>query len=157
MTSRRCGQAGLRRSCAGVFHCWSVRAAILVALLALSLTFAGDVTAAQHTSICYVDVYFVRSHTVVEKQRVAAALRTDPLIVSFRYVSRAQALAALRRKFPDLVNALTSNPLLDSFRAVPKPHVAAHRVIAELKAQRFRGVGNIAGHTPDGLDCGYLP
>ena len=72
-------------------------------------------------------------------------------------MSRKQALAAERKKYPDLVKSLTSNPLPDGFRAVPKAYVDPHKVIAELKARKFRGVANIAGHTPDNLDCGYLP
>jgi cell division protein FtsX len=138
-------------------RCQPLRAFIFIALVAFPLAVATDVRAAHRATTCYVDIYFVHSDTVAEKQAVAAALRSDPLIASFRYVSRKQALAAERKQYPDLVKNLTSNPLPDSFRSVPKAHVDSHKVIVELKARKFRGVANIAGHTADSLDCGYLP
>jgi cell division protein FtsX len=142
-------------------------AALVAAVLALAVLSAGCgskspvakalATAAHPAGRCYVGIYLIRSDTQAERAAIAVALREDRLIASFHYVSRKQALAVEAKKIPALAKSLTSNPLPDSFKTVPKTSVSAYKVIAELKARKFHGVANINGSTANSLPCGFEP
>jgi cell division transport system permease protein len=58
--------------------------------------------------------------TVTEKNAVRIKLQGDPRIASVEYISKEQALAELKKKAPDMVANVISNPLPDAFRVKPK-------------------------------------
>ena len=61
-----------------------------------------------------------RSATPQEIEGVRRFIAQDARVKSFTYVPPAQALKEMRRKFPDLVENLSSNPLPPSFKVIPK-------------------------------------
>jgi cell division protein FtsX len=68
-----------------------------------------------------VRVFFAKGATHAQEQAVGATLRGDSLVKQVVFVSKAQALAELKKKFPGLYKAvkLPENPLPDSFTVVP--------------------------------------
>ena len=67
-----------------------------------------------------VKVYFTNMATRVQEEDVANFIHRDPRIDHATFVSSAQALKDMKKKFPDLVRNLSYNPLPDSFVVVPK-------------------------------------
>jgi len=68
-----------------------------------------------------VKVYFQRSVTAHQKNDVAKQLIQSPYVApgGIKYVSKEQALLIMKRRFPELVRNLTSNPFSDSLEVTP--------------------------------------
>lgn len=68
-----------------------------------------------------VKVYFVPNATAHQKNNVAKMLAQNPYVATggIKYVSKEQALSIMKRRYPDLVKNLTSNPFSDSLEVSP--------------------------------------
>jgi cell division transport system permease protein len=70
-----------------------------------------------------VKVYFQRGATAHQKNDVATMLQQNKYVApgpgGIKYVSKEQALAIMKRRFPELVRNLTSNPFSDSLEVSP--------------------------------------
>jgi cell division transport system permease protein len=67
-----------------------------------------------------VHIYFTTNVHAGQINMVAARLAQDPHVKSYRLVTRKEALAAMRKRFPDLVKDLAYNPLPPSEDVTPK-------------------------------------
>jgi cell division transport system permease protein len=67
-----------------------------------------------------VKVYFKDSATPQQVNTVAAKLRADTRVQTFRYISKDQALKEMQIRYPDLTKGLPANPLPASERITPK-------------------------------------
>ncbi len=67
-----------------------------------------------------VNVYFVSNATQAQEHAVGQKLRANPHVKSVVFVSKSEAEARMRKRFPDLYKTkLPSNPLPDSFLVTP--------------------------------------
>ena len=91
-----------------------------------------------------VKVYFERSATGHQKTDVATMLQQNPYVApaGIKYVSKEQALAIMKRRFPELVRNLTSNPFSDSLEVSPNR--------AEDVDKLYNSI--ILPHKPPGVD-----
>jgi cell division transport system permease protein len=67
-----------------------------------------------------VKVYFADKATTQQKNDVARTLQSDSKVLSVTYVSKEKALERMKRRYPDLVENLTANPLPDSLEVLPR-------------------------------------
>jgi cell division transport system permease protein len=58
--------------------------------------------------------------TTRQKNDVRVQLQGDPRVASVEYISKEQALEIMKRKQPDLVKNIATNPLPDAFKVHPK-------------------------------------
>jgi cell division transport system permease protein len=68
-----------------------------------------------------VKVYFLPKATATQKDDVARMLQQNQYVKpgAIKYVSKAEALKQMRKKYPDLVKNLTSNPFPDTLEVTP--------------------------------------
>jgi cell division transport system permease protein len=68
-----------------------------------------------------VKVYFQRNATARQKNDVATKLQQSPYVATggIKYISKEQALAIMKRRFPKLVENAPSNPFPDSLEVSP--------------------------------------
>jgi cell division transport system permease protein len=71
-----------------------------------------------HVFLC-TEINCGREATVAEINSLATRLKSDSRVKSVEFVSKADALKEMRRRNPELVEGLTSNPLPPKFRVVP--------------------------------------
>jgi cell division transport system permease protein len=93
-----------------------------------------------------VKVFFVES--VKPKQINAVGgylgtLETDGKIKNYQFISRADALHRMQKKYPELTADLPSNPLPDSFEITPKHAEEVKQVSAAIRGQKFGGVDRV--------------
>ena len=93
-----------------------------------------------------VKVFFVES--VKPKQINAVGgylgtLETDGKIKNYQFISRADALHRMQKKYPELTADLPSNPLPDSFEITPKHAEEVKQLSASIRAQKFAGVDRV--------------
>ena len=69
-----------------------------------------------------VKVYFLPSATKANKNNLATMLQQNPYVRpdGVTYISRQQALQDMKRKYPELVKNLTSNPFPDTLQVSPR-------------------------------------
>jgi cell division transport system permease protein len=58
--------------------------------------------------------------TTKQKNDIRVQLQSDPRVASVEYISKEQALEIMKRKQPDLVKNIATNPLPDAFKVHPK-------------------------------------
>ena len=73
---------------------------------------------------------------------VAARLEADPRVKSVRFVSSAEALQIMRKKAPEIVQNLSSNPLPDAEEVIPKRGEDTEAIARSL-SPRPAGVENV--------------
>ena len=68
-----------------------------------------------------VKVYFLPGATTQQKNDVARTLQQSPYVApgGVKYISKGEAFAQMKRRYPELVKNLTSNPLPDSLDVTP--------------------------------------
>ena len=93
-----------------------------------------------------VKVFFVES--VKPKQINAVGgylgtLETDGKIKNYQFISRADALHRMQKKYPELTADLPSNPLPDSYEITPKHAEEVKQVSAAIRGQKFAGVDRV--------------
>jgi cell division transport system permease protein len=93
-----------------------------------------------------VKVYFTNTATRVQEEQVANFLHNDQRVRTATFVSAAQALRQMKKKYPELVRNISSNPLPDSFDVIPKK--------AEYNAQIKHDIlrSGPGGTKPAGID-----
>ena len=100
-----------------------------------------------------VNVYFCASETcpkaATDTQKAAAQTRINEiksqgLIKSFKYISKQDALAAQKKKFPEYYQVLGgANPLPDAYKITPARGEDAGKIAGLLKSPPLKGVENI--------------
>ena len=93
-----------------------------------------------------VKVYFVPQVTAVQKNDVARMLQQNQYVKpgpdGIKYVSKEQGLANMKKRYPELVKNLTSNPLGDSLEVTPNR--------AENVDKLYNSI--VLPHKPPGVD-----
>ena len=116
-------------------------AAITLALTACGSSGPTPLTAAQ-VKACSVRVYFSSTATRAQESAVATKLRADSRVVRVTFVSKAQALAKMKKEFPQLwTQHLPENPLPDMYIAVPDQLSDATPIAASMR--HLPGVANV--------------
>jgi cell division transport system permease protein len=93
-----------------------------------------------------VKVFFVESVKPKQINAVGAylgTLETDGKIKDYQFVSRADALHRMQKKYPELTADLPSNPLPDSFEITPKHAEEVKQVSASIRGQNFAAVDRV--------------
>jgi len=93
-----------------------------------------------------VKVFFVENVKPKQINAVGTFLRTmqsDGKIGDYQFVSRADALARMRKKYPELTANLPSNPLPDSFEITPKHAEQVKQLSASIRTEKFAGVDRV--------------
>jgi cell division transport system permease protein len=121
---------------------------VLVAMFVLGLALAlgtwlssyGDYVKRQ----LVVHIYFETNVTGQEVNGVANRLAKDPRVKSYTFVTRAEALRKMKKRFPDLVKNLAYNPLPPSFDVVPTKGEFTPKIANTYQHPLPPGVHNIA-------------
>ena len=93
-----------------------------------------------------VKVFFVEAVKPKQINAVGGYLRTletDGKIKNYQFISRADALHRMQKKYPELTADLPSNPLPDSFEITPKHAEEVKQVSAAIRGQKFAGVDRV--------------
>jgi cell division protein FtsX len=91
---------------------------------------------------CVVRVYFCRADycgraaTREQMRRIEARLRGRDDVYSVRFISKEEALRIMKRRHPDAVAILPSNPLPDSLRVRPVKGASLARIAATVHPRR---------------------
>ncbi len=89
-----------------------------------------------------VKVYFYPDATPSQINAVAAKLEANPQVKKVTFVSRDEALARMRKRYPDLVKNLSSNPLPPSEEITPIRGEYTETIASSLKPYS-EGVQNV--------------
>ena len=93
-----------------------------------------------------VKVYFLPSATTQEKNDIARKLQQSQYVApgGVKYVSKDEAFAQMKRRYPELVKNLTSNPLPDSLEVTPNKAENVDKLYESLVTpQKPPGVGKV--------------
>ena len=90
-----------------------------------------------------VKVFFVEGVTPKQVNAVGSFLRTDDRIKDYQFVSRAEALERMQRKYPELTADLPTNPLPDSYEITPTRAEEVKQLSAAIRAEKFAGVERV--------------
>ncbi|HKG43861.1 MAG TPA: permease-like cell division protein FtsX [Gaiellaceae bacterium] len=91
-----------------------------------------------------VKVYFESDVTRAQETAVARLLQANPMVKSFAFVPKSEALDRMERRLPELTRNLTSNPLPDSFEVQPKKGEDVEAVYASLTTPTPAGVYKVS-------------
>ena len=120
---------------------------VLIGMFLLGLTIALGtwvVSWSNHVkSQLEVKVYFVDGVTGKQVNTVGAYLGEDTRVKEYQFVSRADALKRMKKKYPQLTANLPSNPLPASFEITPKRAEEVKVISRDLRAQKFAGVETV--------------
>ena len=90
-----------------------------------------------------VKVFFVEGVRPKQVNAVGSFLRTDDRIKDYQFVSRAEALQRMQKKYPELTADLPTNPLPDSYEITPKRAEEVKELSAAIRAEKFAGVERV--------------
>ncbi len=90
-----------------------------------------------------VKVFFVDDVTPKQVNAVGAFLRTDDRIKDYQFVTRAEALERMRKKYPELTADLPTNPLPASYEITPRRAEEVKELSAAIRQQKFAGVERV--------------
>ncbi len=90
-----------------------------------------------------VKVFFVDGVTPKQVNSVGAFLRTDERIKDYQFVTRAEALDRMRKKYPELTADLPTNPLPASYEITPRRAEEVKEISAAIRAEKFVGVERV--------------
>jgi cell division transport system permease protein len=90
-----------------------------------------------------VKVFFVDGVAPKQVNSVGAFLRTDERIKDYQFVSRAEALQRMQKKYPELTADLPTNPLPASYEITPRRAEEVKQLSADIRAQTFTGVERV--------------
>ncbi|MSO95021.1 MAG: ABC transporter permease [Thermoleophilia bacterium] len=120
---------------------------VLIGMLLLGLSIAlGSwvVSWSNHVkSELQVQVFFVDSVTPKQVNAVGRKLGSDPRVGNYQFVSKAEALRRMKKKYPQLTANLPSNPLPAAFEVTPKKAEDVKVIATVLRKQKFAGVEKI--------------
>jgi hypothetical protein len=99
-------------------------------------------------------LWFKLSTTTTQIASVESHVRRDPSTQSVKLTTRKEALAAMRKKFPDLMNSpLPSNPFPASLVVRLKSGVDAAKFVRRYRAMGLAGVADVGLTRPNGSQC----
>lgn len=112
---------------------------VLSALVVISAVVMASTSLAKTTTTvaaqrCTVVMYLTVPAPAAQVRALKARLIRDERVVAFRFVTRAQALEQLRKRAPELVANLKSNPLPASLRIQLKDGADAERVATRYRS-----------------------
>ncbi len=90
-----------------------------------------------------VKVFFVDGVTPKQVNAVGAFLRTDDRIKDYQFVTRAEALQRMQKKYPELTADLPTNPLPASYEITPRRAEEVKELSAAIRAEKFVGVERV--------------
>jgi len=90
-----------------------------------------------------VKVFFVDGVAPKSVNAVSTYLSNDDRIKGYQFVSKAEALKQMRKKYPQLTANLPSNPLPASFEITPRNAEDVKVIASDIRAQKFTGVENV--------------
>jgi cell division transport system permease protein len=90
-----------------------------------------------------VKVFFVDDVTPKQVNAVGSFLRADDRIKDYQFVSRTEALARMKKRYPELTANLPTNPLPDSYEITPKRAEEVKQLSAAIRAEKFAGVERV--------------
>ena len=90
-----------------------------------------------------VKVYFTPTATGKQIDNVRVLLAENQQVKTFRFVSKAEALAQMRKKVPDIVKNLAYNPLPASYEVIPKKAEYISSISRELRNPLPPGVDKV--------------
>jgi cell division transport system permease protein len=90
-----------------------------------------------------VKAYFVDDVTPKQVNAVRAYLAADERVKEFTFVSKAEALKKMRKRYPQLVENLPSNPLPASYEVTPRRAEEVKALSADIRARKFAGVERV--------------
>jgi cell division transport system permease protein len=93
-----------------------------------------------------VKVYFLPNATTQQKDAVGKMLQQSPYVApgGVKYISKEQAFAQMKRRYPELVKNLTSNPLPDSLDVTPNTAENVDKLYSAIVTPRKpAGVGKV--------------
>jgi cell division transport system permease protein len=90
-----------------------------------------------------VKVFFVDGVTPKQVNAVGTFLRTDDRIKDYQFVTRAEALDRMRKKYPELTADLPTNPLPASYEITPRRAEEVKVLSAAIRAHKFVGVERV--------------
>jgi cell division transport system permease protein len=90
-----------------------------------------------------VKVFFVDDVTPKQVNAVGSFLRTDERIKDYQFVTRAEALERMKKKYPELTADLPTNPLPASYEITPRQAEEVKELSAAIRAQKFAGVERV--------------
>jgi len=85
-------------------------------------------------------VIFLDDVTPKQVNKVGAYLGADSQISQYHFVSRAEALKDMERRYPNYTKNVASNPFPASFEITPRDANSLKAISADLRAQKFAGV-----------------
>ncbi len=90
-----------------------------------------------------VKVFFVDGVTPKQVNAVGGFLRTDERIKDYQFVTRAEALERMKKKYPELTADLPTNPLPASYEITPRRAEEVKELSAAIRTQKFAGVERV--------------
>jgi cell division protein FtsX len=96
-------------------------------------------------------VIYVAKGSRENVMRVQTYLGSDAAVADFEFVTAEEQLDEFRKDNPDLVEALSENPLPHKFTARLGPSVHAQDVVARYRALHLPGVVNVRYQRDDGV------
>ena len=92
-----------------------------------------------------VKVYFAQDATKQQKNRVAVMLGQDQYVAQggIKYISKDEALQIMKKRYPDLVKNLPSNPLSDSLEVTPNKAENVDKLFHDLTTPKPAGVDKV--------------
>jgi cell division transport system permease protein len=90
-----------------------------------------------------VKVFFVDDVTPKQVDAVRVHLEQDDRVKEFQFVSKDEALARMRKRYPELTANLPSNPLPASYEVLPKDADDVKAIAADLRQQKLAGVERV--------------
>jgi cell division transport system permease protein len=92
-----------------------------------------------------VKVYFSPNATAIQKNGVGKMLQQNQYVSAggIKYISKEQALQIMKRRYPDLVKNLTSNPLSDSLEVTPNKAENVDKLFFDLTHPKPPGVDKV--------------
>ncbi len=90
-----------------------------------------------------VKVFFVDNVKDKQINAVGSYLRADDKIKDYKFVSRADALARMQKRYPELTRDLPTNPLPASYEITPRKAEEVKQLSAAIRTQKFAGVERV--------------
>jgi cell division transport system permease protein len=91
-----------------------------------------------------VHVYLTSNATHQQEAAVRQKLLADPRVDQVKFVSKAQAQAQMKKRFPELYKGgVINNPLPDAFTVVPKKASYTPLIGKDVQASHWSGVGPV--------------
>jgi cell division transport system permease protein len=90
-----------------------------------------------------VKVFFLDDVKPKQVDAVRIYLEKDDRVKEFQFVSKAEALERMKKRYPELTANLPSNPLPASYEVLPNRAEQVKEISADLRAQKFAGVERV--------------